>query len=119
MCDSRLLAAVDLGMPRKEVVRTFGVSTATIDRYLRLRRQAGEIAPGRLTRRTLSIGATIQESSALWRQFEENNDATLERHCELWEREQGVRVSVPTMWRAMRKLGWTKIEVAGSLRTSR
>ena len=104
----KVLAAVDLGIPRKEVVRTFGVSTATIDRYLRLRRRAGEISPGQLPRRTLSIGATIQERSALWRQFEENNDATLERHCELWEREQGVRVSVPTMWRAVRKLGWTK-----------
>jgi transposase len=104
----KVLGALDLGIPRKEVVRTFGVSTATIDRYLRLRRQAGEIGPGRLPRRTPSIGATIQERSALWRQFEENDDATLERHCELWESEQGVRVSVPTMWRAVRKLGWTK-----------
>jgi len=107
----KVLAAVDLGIPRKEVVRTFGVSMPTIDRYLRLRRQAGQagkIGPGRLPRRTLSIGATIQERSALWRQLEEHDDATLERHCELWESKQGIRVSVPTMWRAVRKLGWTK-----------
>ena len=104
----KVLAAVDRGMPRKEVVRTFGVSMPTIDRYLRLRRQAGELGPGRSPGRAPSLTATIEERSALWRQFEENESATLERHCELWECKQGDRVSVPTMWRAVRKLGWTK-----------
>jgi len=104
----KVLDAVDRGIPRKEVVRTFGVAMPTIDRYLRLRRQTGEIGPGRSPGRTPSIGATIQERNALWRQLEENHDATLERHCELWESKQGDRVSVPTMWRAVRKLGWTK-----------
>ena len=49
-----------------------------------------------------------QERRALWRQLEENDSATLERHCERWESKQGGMVSVPTMWRAVRKLGWTK-----------
>ena len=104
----KVLAAVDLGLPRKEVVRTFGVSMPTVERYLRLRRQTGEIRPARSPGRTSSIGATMEERSALWRQLEENDYATLERHCELWEHKQGDRVSVPTMWRAVRKLGWTK-----------
>jgi len=43
----------------------------------------------------------------LWEQLEENNEATLERHCELWEERRAVRVSVSTMSRAVRKLGWT------------
>src|SRR5215213_3482146 len=103
----QVLDAVDCGIPRKEVIRTFGVSMPTIDRYLRHRRQTGEIAPGRTPRRTPLI-ATIEERRALWRQLEENDDATLEHHCELWESKQRARVSVPTMWRAVRKLGWTK-----------
>ncbi len=37
----------------------------------------------------------------------ERREATLERHCELWETERKVRVSVSTMSRAVRKLGWT------------
>jgi transposase-like protein len=38
----RMLAAVDRGMPRREVAETFGgVSTSTVKRYLRLRRQSG------------------------------------------------------------------------------
>ena len=103
----KVLAAVDLGMPRKEVVRTFGVSMPTLKRYLSLRRQTGEIGPPRTPGRT-PFDATIEERSALWRQLEENDDATLERHCELWESKHGDRVSVPTMWRAVRKLGWSK-----------
>ena len=103
----KVLAAVDRGIPKKEVVRTFGVSMPTLERYLSLRRQTGEIGPPRTPGRT-PIGATIEERSALWRQLEENDGATLERHCKLWESKQGDRVSVPTMSRAVRKLGWTK-----------
>jgi transposase len=104
----KVLAALDRGITRKEVARTFGVATATLDRYLSLRKQAGgEIGPPRPTGRTPSI-STTEERRALWRQLEENDDASLGRHCELWESNQGDRVSVPTMWRAVRKLGWTK-----------
>src|SRR5215216_4252705 len=79
----KVLAAVDRGIPRKEVVRTLGVSRPTLERYLSLRRQTGEIGPPRTPGRT-PFGATIEERSALWRQLEENDYATLERHCELW-----------------------------------
>src|SRR5215218_373982 len=106
----KVLDAVDCGIPKEELVGIFGVSMSTIDRYLRQRRQTGEIAPGRTPRRTPLICATIEERRALWRQLEENKDATLEHHCELWESKQRVRVSVPTMSRAVRKLGWTKKE---------
>ena len=103
----KVLAAVDRGIPRKEVVRTLGVSRPTLERYLSLRRQTGEIGPPRTPGR-IPFGATIEERSALWRQLKEHDGATLERHCKLWENKQGDRVSVPTMWRAVRKLGWTK-----------
>ncbi len=44
----------------------------------------------------------------LWKQLEENGEATLERHCQLWEKKRGVKVSTSTMSRAIRhKLGWT------------
>ncbi len=43
----------------------------------------------------------------LWKQLEENDEATLERHCQMWESERGVKVCVSTMSRAVRKLGWS------------
>ncbi len=39
--------------------------------------------------------------------MEANPEATLERHRELWEGRGGARVSVSTMSRAIRRLGWT------------
>lgn len=103
----KVLDAVDRGIPRKDVVRTFGLSMPTIERYLRRRRRSGQVAPRPSPGRTPSICATEEERRALWAQLEENDDATLRRHCELWENERGVRVSVATMSRAVRKLGWT------------
>lgn len=103
----KVLDAVDRGIPRKEVVRTFGVSMPTLERYLRRRRQTGEIAPKPSPGRTPSICSTVEERRVLWAQLDENDDATLERHCELWEMKRKVKVSVSTMSRAVRKLGWT------------
>jgi transposase len=104
----RVLAAVDRGMPRKEVVRTFGVSIATIGRYLRRRREGMELAPKPSTGRTPTILANLWHKRALWKQLEDNDTATLERHCELWEEREGVKVSISTMSRAIRKLGWSR-----------
>ena len=104
----KALDAVGRGIPRKEVVRTFGVSMPTIERYLRRRRRrTGELAPRPSPGRTPSICATAEERRALWRQLEEDNEATLERHCELREGRRKAEVSVSAMSRAIRKLGWT------------
>src|ERR671932_1294689 len=104
----RVLAAVDRGTPRKEIVRTLGVSEPTIRRYLRLRRETGSVAPKPYPKRPFSIGQSTEQRRALWKQLEEHDDATLERHCQLWERNQGVKVSISTMSRAIRhRLGWT------------
>jgi transposase len=104
----KVLDALDRGIPRKEVVRTFGVSMPTLERYLRRRREGARLDPGRSPGRTPSICASVEERRMLWAQLEENGEATLERHCELWEIKRKVRVSVATMSRAIRhKLGWT------------
>ena len=104
----KVLAAVDRGVPRTEVVGLFGVSLATFKRWLKRREEGEDLAPRPSPGRTPTILATAEEKQALWEQLEANGEATLERHCELWEQERGVRVSVATMSRAIRhKLGWT------------
>jgi hypothetical protein len=52
-------------------------------------------------------------------ELNENGEATLGRHCELWEQEREVKVSVPTVSRAVRGPGWTSKKVARSLRARR
>jgi transposase len=104
----RVLDAVDRGLPRKEVADLFGVSLSTIKRYVKRRREGEDLEPKPSPGRKRRILATTEEKRALWEQLEENDEATLERHCELWEKEWGVRVSLATMSRAIReKLGWT------------
>ncbi|MEW6637549.1 MAG: IS630 transposase-related protein [Actinomycetota bacterium] len=105
----KVLAAVDRGVPRKEAVEMFGVSLATLKRWLKKRAEGKDLQPGTSTGRKRRILATAEERHALWKQLRENDEATLERHCELWEKERGVRVSIATMSRAIRKgLGWSR-----------
>ena len=76
----RALAAVDRGMPRKEAVGVLGVSLATIRRWLKRREETGSAAPKRRPGMRRRVGATVEERRALWRQLEENREATLEEH---------------------------------------
>ena len=103
----RVLAAVGGGIPRGEVVRLFGVSPATIKRYLRLRRETGALMPRpRPGRRSASREAL---RSGLLPQLRAHPDATLDEHCRLWEAATGARVSAATMSRVIaRDLGWTR-----------
>lgn len=103
----RVLAAVDRGDPYGEISRLFEVSLATIGRYVRRRRETGEMAPRPSPGRTPRICKSAEERRDLWEQLEASPEATLEEHRETWERERGVRVSVATMSRAIRRLGWT------------
>ncbi len=91
----RVLAAVDRSMPREEIVRVFGVSLATVGRWLRRRRETGDVDARPSPGRARSICSSAEERRALWAQLEAYPpEATLEDHRgELWERGGGARVS--------------------------
>jgi transposase len=104
----RAVAAVERGIPRREVVETFSISLTTLKRWLKKRREGEDLSPKFSTGRKRRILATLEQKKALWRQLEENDGATLERYCRMWERTTGVRVTISTMSRAIRhKLGWS------------
>jgi transposase len=104
----RVLEAVDRGLARKEVASLFGVSLSTIKRYVKRRKEGKDLSPKPSPGRKRRILSSAEEKRALWEQLKNNDEATLERHCQLWEEKHGVRVSVATMSRAIRnKLGWT------------
>jgi len=95
-------------MPRREVVEIFSISLTTLKRWLKMRREGKDLSPGISTGRRRRILATPEEEGLLWGQLRDNDDATLERHCQMWEQKTGVRVSISSMSRAIReKLGWT------------
>lgn len=103
----RVLAAVERGISRSEVAELFGVSLATIGRYIKRRAEDGQIAPKPSPGRRSKVLDTPEHKGILWNQLRENDTATLEQHCRMWEESQGVRVSVATMSRSVRKLGWS------------
>src|SRR3712207_8339231 len=73
----KVLDAVDRGIPRKEVVRTFGVSMPTLERYLRRRREGLGLAPRRSPGRTPSVCASLEERRMLWKQLEDRKSTRL------------------------------------------
>jgi transposase len=99
----RVLAAVDRGTPRREVARVFGVSEPTVRRYLRLRRETGDVGPKPVPGPPARKGAALEAS--LPAQAMVNPDLTLAEHCELLEEEHGIGVSTATMSRAFDRLG--------------
>jgi transposase len=102
----RVLAAVDGGQAREEVAKTFAVSMPTIKRWLRRRRETGDVEPRPIPGRPRLKGSALQQ----WLLFHlpNNNDLTLQEHREAFEEQTGVLVSVATVGRAIARLpgGW-------------
>ena len=102
----RVLRAVDQGHPRAQIVQLFGVSLATLKRYLKQRRETGKLAPKPIPGRPPKKLAPLQ--AELVAQLQAHDDVRLEDHCRLWEQTHGVRVSTATMSRAIKRVGWTR-----------
>ena len=115
----RVLAAVERGVPREEeeVAKTFSVSVPTIKRWLKRRRQTGDVQPKPIPGRASTKGAKLQS----WlpkHLVEANDDLTLEEHREAFEEEFGRTVPTSTIGRALAGLlpdgGWPIKKVADS-----
>ena len=57
----KVLSATDRGTPRREVVETFGISLATLKRWLKKRREGEDLAPKPSTGRKRRILSSAQE----------------------------------------------------------
>ena len=102
----KTLAAIDRGIPRKEVQDLFGVSRSTIKPWLNRRRQTGGVETMKIPGRPSVKGEALKEW--LPQQLKNNPDLTLREHCEAFEDETGLAVSEATMSRSIARLpgGW-------------
>jgi transposase len=102
----RILQAVDEGKTQAEVAHLFKVSESTVKRYVRQRREKGHVRPkpipGRPPRKRAPLEAQLQA------QLEKQPDATLQEHCDTWEAQAGIKVSISTMSRAIEHVKWTR-----------
>jgi transposase len=102
----KTLAALDRGIPRKEIAEIFGVSRSTIKRWLKRRHQTGDVETMKIPGRPAVKGEALREW--LPGQLKRNPDLTLREHCEAFEDESGMEVSQSTMSRNIARLpgGW-------------
>ena len=103
---ARVVAAVERGMPRRQAVTVFGVSPATLKRWLAQQRTTGSLIPARPPGRQRRIAAERQ--AALRAQLAAYPDATIAWHTQRWNAAQGTDLSQWTVGRAIPRLGWTR-----------
>jgi len=108
----QVLRAVDEGLSRVQIMDRFQVSRATIKRYVKQRRETGNVQPRPIPGRPNVKGRALQAELA--RQLETHPAASLAEHCQIWETEHGMQVSSATMSRAIHAVGWVRNQVSGS-----
>jgi transposase len=107
----RVFGDSDAGMPSKAVAEKYDVSRAWVDRLKQRRRETGEIAP-----RAQRYGPHPKLGPQLHRLadlIQEQPDRTLAELQEALE----VAVSLPTIWRAVKRLGFTVKKTGTRFRT--
>ena len=101
----RLVRAVANGQPMREAARRFGVAVTTVKRAVVQERETGSLQrkpiPGYPRRIRPEQEATLRA------RLETAPNATVLEHCAWWAEQYGQQLSEATMWRAIRRLGWT------------
>jgi len=101
----RVVAAVRAGHATSEVAALFGVDRSTINRYLHLD-ATGNLTPKPLPGRAPRISPAQDNDLVL--QLRLHPADTLAEHCQRWKALYGVTLSIATMSRAIRRVGWTR-----------
>ena len=102
----RLVRAVADGLPMREAARRFGVAVTTVKRAVVQERETGSLERKPIPGCPRRIGP--EREAALRARLEAAPDATVLEHGAWWAEHQGQELSEATMWRAIRRLGWTQ-----------
>lgn len=102
----RVIRVAKQGMPQAEIAKMFAISLSSIKRYLKQWRETATLEakpiPGRPSKKLEPLQADLSQMLAA------DPDATLEQHCQTWEHMHGIKVSISTMSRAIKRLDWTR-----------
>lgn len=106
-CDlrRRIVSAVDGGLSQSEAARRYDVSRKTVGRLLVRRQVTGTIQakprPGRV--RSLCP----DQHPLLATQMQAHPNLSVAEHALLWQQETGQRLSATTLWRTLKRMGWS------------
>ena len=89
----------------RAAARRFGVAVTTVKRAVVQQRETGSLAHKPIPGGPRRIGK--DREAALLARLQAAPDATVLEHCAWWAEHFDQHVSEATMWRAIRRLGWT------------
>ena len=100
-------AVVSEGWSRVRAGQVYGISAVSVGRYVSAYQAGENLAPrqGGGRPRKLRLPEHIE---ALREHLEAEPDLELSERCEQLRKHEGLYLSVPTLWRAVRALGWTR-----------
>jgi transposase len=102
----KIVEAKERGMSTGEVARSFGVGVSSVKRYAATYREGLSLAPKKRPGSEPKMDRTARR--LLEADAEERPEATLSQRREFLERVAGVRVSVSTVSRMLRSLGFSR-----------
>lgn len=101
-----VLSAVDGGMSKQTAHLTFGVSRSTLDDWLKLRQETGDVAA--TTVYPHGRARAISDMKAFEQFAQLHSGATLKQMAAAWQAQTGQKLSISTMSVALRRIGWTR-----------
>src|SRR5215468_5338394 len=101
----RIVRVVADGQPMREAARRFGVSVSAVKRYMVRQQETGSLQRTPIPGGPRKIGR--EQEALLLARLQAAPDATVLEHCAWWAEHTGQQLSEATMWRAIRRLGWT------------
>jgi transposase len=102
---TKILEAVDRGMPKSEAAKTFGVSRSSVKRYAAARREGRPLAPRKHPGSKPKLDQRARK--ILEADVEDRPAITLKERCRFLMEMVGVSVSESTLSRLLRKMGFS------------
>ena len=100
-------AVVSEGWSRMRTAEVYGISAVSVGRYVSAYQAGESLSPRQGGGRPCKLRLP-EHVEALRESLEAEPDLELAERCEQLARAEGVVLSVPTLWRALRALGWTR-----------
>jgi transposase len=113
---TRIVAAVEGGMPKSQAARTFGVSLSSVKRYCRLAAQEKPLAPRKGGGRPPKANATV--ARLLEEDVGRRPYAAARERADFLRGASGIELSASTIRRLVRKLGFSQKNGAWARRSA-
>jgi transposase len=113
----KITDAVEQGMKKSEVARTFGVGLSTVKRYVAMLKESGSLVPKKRPGKRPKIDQCARR--LLETDLKQRPASSLSQRRKFLARVVGVRVSEPTISRLLKRLGWSRKKDHGCQRMRR